>query len=215
MKLSISQLIEVVRKEFIVSLRQRAAIASMLMFTLTTLASISLAVQGAALEPELLSALMWVIIFFAASSIDQTFNDEAITMLKVYGNGQVILFGKMIYSLMSLAVMAIFLIPLFIILFDCEVNDPLILIIISLGLIGIASAGTLIAAISSLASVKSGLFPILLFPIILPSFMPAISLTSKAFVGAETSISLIIEMAIFDAILIVTVSILFDSLWYD
>ena len=215
MRLSIYQLINVVKKEFSISLRQRAVFASMLMFSLTALACISLAMGGAILEPELLSAILWIIIFFASTAIDRTFDDEAITTLKIYGNSQSIIFGKMIYSLLSMILVSIFLIPIFMILFDCAVSDPLILIItIFLGLWGISSAGTLISAISSIASVRSGLFPILLFPIVLPLFLLAISLTSAAFLGSELSNSSMIVMLIYDLILVLASSILFDYLWY-
>ena len=214
MRLSTYRLIEVVKKEFAVSLRQRAVFASMLMFSLTALACISLAIRGAALEPELLSAILWIIIFFASTALDRTFDDEAIITLKVYGDGQSVLFGKMIYSLLSLILVTIFLLPIFIILFDCAVSETLILLItIFLGLCGISSAGTLISAISSVASVRSGIFPILLFPIVLPLFMPAIELTSAAFIGSDLSTSLMIAMIIYDLILITAGSILFDYLW--
>ena len=215
MKLSAYQLIEVVKKEFAVSIRQQAVFVSMLMFSLTALACISLAIGSANLESELLAALLWIIIFFASSAIDKTFDDEAITMLKIYGESQIILFGKMIYSMLSIILVSIFLIPLFIILFDVVIEEPLIFsITIILGLIGISSAGTLISAISSISSIKNGIFPILLFPIILPLFLPAINLTSQAMIGAEINFSLIIAMSIYNLILITATSILFDSLWY-
>ena len=215
MKLSTYRLLSVVKKEFAVSLRQRAVFASMLMFSLTTLACISLALRGALLEPELLSALLWIIIFFASTALDRTFDDEAIITLKVYGDAQSILFGKMIYSLLSMIVVSMFLIPIFVILFDCDITSPLTLMLtIFLGLCGISSSGTLISAISSVASVRNGLFPILLFPIVLPIFLPAIELTTAAFSGAEVLPSMLIAMIIYDLILIVASSILFDNLWY-
>ena len=215
MSLSVYRLIEIVKKEFAVSIRQRAIFSIMVMFSLTALASISLAIGGAVLEPELLSALLWIIIFFTSSAIDKTFDDEAIATLKIYCNAQSILFGKMIYSFLSILLVVIFILPIFLILFDCGVNYPLILIItITLGLCGISSAGTLISAISSVVSVKSGLFPILLFPIILPLFLPAIQLTSAAFSGSAISYSLIMAMILYNLILTVAASILFDNLWY-
>lgn len=215
MSLSVYRLIEIVKKEFAVSIRQRAIFSIMVMFSLTALASISLAIGGAVLESELLSALLWIIIFFTSSAIDKTFDDEAIATLKIYGDAQSILFGKMIYSFLSILLVVIFILPIFLILFDCSVRYPLILIItITLGLCGISSAGTLISAISSVASVKSGLFPILLFPIILPLFLPAIQLTSAAFSGSVISYSLIMAMILYNLILTVAASILFDNLWY-
>ena len=215
MRLSAYRFARIIRKEFAVSFRQRAVFASMLMFSLTALACISLAIRGAVLDPELLSALLWIIIFFASTAIDRTFDDEAITTLKVYGDSQSILFGKMIYSLLSIILVSVFLLPIFIVLFDCEVKAPLILLLtIFLGVVGISSAGTLISAISTVASVRNGLFPILLFPIILPLFLPAIELTSMTFSSSLISTTLIFAMVLYDSILLVASSILFDYLWY-
>lgn len=215
MRLSTYRFAKVVKKEFAVSLRERAIFASMLMFSLTALACISLAMRGAVLEPELLSALLWIILFFASTALDRTFDDEAISTLKVYGDSQSILFGKMIYSMLSMFLVSIFLLPVFVILFDCEVVAPLILLLtVILGIVGISGAGTLISAISSVASVRSGLFPILLFPIVLPLFLSAIELTTAAFLGLEVSISLMTSILLYDSILLVASSILFDYLWY-
>ena len=215
MRLSTYRFAKVIKKEFAVSLRERAIFASMMMFSLTALACISLAMRGAVLEPELLSALLWIILFFASTALDRTFDDEAISTLKVYGDSQSILFGKMIYSMLSMLLVSIFLLPIFVMLFDCEVVAPLILFLtVILGLVGISGAGTLISAISSVASVRSGLFPILLFPIVLPLFMSAIELTTAAFLGLEVSTSLIISMVLYDSILLIASSILFDYLWY-
>ena len=151
----------------------------MLMFSLTALACMSLALGGAALEPKILAALLWIIIFFASTvGLDRIFEDEAasgtLATLKVYADAQSILFGKMIYALLSLTALSIFLLPTFIILFDCPIIDlPSLLLTIALGLIGLSGAGTLIAALSigalsTAASIQSGLFSILLFPIVLP-----------------------------------------------
>ena len=214
-----NRFISVLRKEILSGLRHRAAVASMLMFSLTALACVSLAIGGAALESKLLAALLWIIIFFASTAgLDRTFEDEAasgtLETLKVYADAQSVLFGKMLYSMLSLTALMIFILPTFVILFDCTVaNPPLLLPTIALGLIGLSSAGTLIAALSSAASVKSGLFPILLFPIVLPIFLPAIGLTAAALTGGEFSLTTVFSMALFDAILIVAASMLFDQLW--
>ena len=222
MKLSNYLLLEqaaaIFRKDFLISLRKRAVFASMMMFALTAMASLSLSMRGAVAEPNFLAALLWVVIFFAASSgLDKTFQDEAaagtLATLKIYAEPQSVLFGKIFYAFASLAALTIFLLPTFLILFDCEIFSPAALTAtIFLGIIGFASSGTLIAALTNLSSIKGGLFPILLFPITLPIFLPAIGLTEAAFTGAETDADLLIIMAIFDAILTTASSILYDFL---
>ena len=107
----------------------------------------------------------------------------------------------------------IFILPIFLILFDVPVkNFFLLLATIFLGLIGLATAGTLTAALTTSATVKGGLFPILLFPITLPIFLPAIALTEISFAGAAFEATSLVVMAAFDLILITASSILYDYL---
>lgn len=219
MKLSnFPQAAAIFRKDFLVGLRKRAAFAAMLMFALTATACVSLALGGAFLEPKLLAALLWVVIFFAASAgISGTFEDEAaagtLATLKLYAAPQAVLFGKMIFALASLIALTIFLLPVFLILFDVEVARlGIFLAVIFLGAVGISAAGTLTAALTVSASAKGGLFPILLFPVALPIFLPAINLTDAALTGAEFSAEFLVAMIFYDAILVTAASILYDFL---
>ncbi|MBR2774463.1 MAG: heme exporter protein CcmB [Selenomonadaceae bacterium] len=212
------QVAAILRKDFLIGLRRRATFAAMMMFALTAVASLSLSMTGGFVEPKFLAALLWVVIFFAASAgIAGTFDDEAqagtLPTLKLYAQAQAILFGKMCYVFLSLTMLTLFILPIFLILFNVAVESFLLLsLTILLGLIGIAAAGTLTAAITTSATVKGGLFPILLFPITLPIFLPAITLTELSFTGGAFETSSLIVMAAFDAILILASSILYDYL---
>jgi len=212
------QVAAIVLKDFRVGMRRRAALAAMMMFALTTTASLSLSIGGALLEPKFSAALLWIVIFFAAcAGISGTFDDEAqagtLPTLKLYAAAQAILFGKMLYVSASLAALTIFILPIFLVLFDVAAKNFLLLAVtILLGLIGLAAAGTLTAALTTSATVKGGLFPILLFPVTLPIFLPAIELTEIALTGAAVETSLLVVIAAFDLILITATSILFDYL---
>ena len=212
------QILAILQKDFLIGLRRRATFAAMMMFALTAVASLSLSTGGIFIEPKFLAALLWVVIFFAASAgISGTFDDEAqagtLPTLKLYADAQAILFGKMLYIFLSLVALTIFILPIFLILFDVAVEKFfLLLLTILLGLIGLAAAGTLTAALTTSATVKGGLFPILLFPIALPIFLPAIQLTEISLTSAPSDISLFVVMAAFDLILITAASILYDYL---
>ncbi len=212
------QIAAIVRKDFLIGLRRRATFAAMMMFALTAVASLSLSTGGAFVETKFLAALLWVVIFFAASAgIAGTFDDEAtagtLQTLKLYADAQAILFGKMIYVFLSLNALTIFILPIFLILFDVAVEKLfLLLATIFFGLIGIAAASTLTAALTTSATVKGGLFPILLFPITLPIFLPVISLTEISFSGGAFEMNSLVVIATFDLILITASSILYDYL---
>jgi len=212
------QIAAIVRKDFLIGLRRRATFAAMMMFALTAVASLSLSTGGAFVEPKFLAALLWVVIFFAASAgIAGTFDDEAtagtLQTLKLYVDAQAILFGKMIYVFLSLTALTIFILPIFLILFDVAVERFfLLLATVFFGLIGMAAAGTLTAALTTSATVKGGLFPILLFPITLPIFLPAIFLTEISFTGGAFDMNSLVIISVFDLILITASSILYDYL---
>ena len=212
------QVAAIVRKDFLIGLRRRASFAAMMMFALTATASMSLATGGTVLEPKILSAMLWVVIFFAASAgISGTFDDEAqagtLPTLKLYADAQAILFGKMCGVFASLTMLTIFIVPIFFMLFDVTVKGGLLLIAtLFLGVTGLSAAGTLTAALTTSATVKGGLFPILLFPVTLPIFLPAITLTELAMTGAAFDMSGLIVMLLFDSILLTASSILYDYL---
>lgn len=126
----LEQAAAIVRKDFLVGARRRAAFAAMLMFALTAVAILSLATGGAVLDENLLAALLWVVIFFAAcAGISGTFEDEAaagtLATLKLYAAPQAVLCGKMFFALINLIALTLFLLPLFLILFDCDVAQVL------------------------------------------------------------------------------------------
>ena len=73
-----------------------------------------------------------------------------------------------------------------------------------------AAADTLLAAVAAGASVRGGLVPVLLLPSMLPILLPAISLSTG---GGEPV--LLGGIALYDMMLTVGASMLFDSLWIE
>ena len=197
----------------------------MALFAITALLALSMALGGAVLEPPLLAALLWTFLFFAASmGLGGTFaGDEAsgaLLALRVYGAGQAVLAGKTAFAFLTLAALAIVLVPLFFVLLDASCTAPLLLLAtLVCGLAGLAGAGTLLSALTVGAAARQtsagGLLPVLLLPVILPVFLPAITLTSAALGGREAGLSMLVGMGLYDLLLIVSASLLFDSLWYE
>jgi ABC-type transport system involved in cytochrome c biogenesis permease component len=72
----------------------------------------------------------------------------------------------------------------------------------------------LLSALIVGAGVRSGLFSVLMLPVVLPVFLPAIRLTEAAFGGTVVSLSFFGGIVLYDMILSVAASILFDYLWY-
>ena len=208
--------LNVARKELLDGIRLRAGYVTMGMFALTVIAFLSMSLAWGTMDVRLASALLWIVIFFAATlQGERLFAEEAaagtLPFLWIYVPAQAVLFGKMAAHFITLVVLAASVLPLVIILMDAPlVLNGCFVGTLFLGLWGMAAADTLLAAVAANASVRGGLVPVLLLPSMLPILLPAISLSAG---GGEPA--LLGGMLIYDMALTVGASILFDSLWIE
>ena len=208
--------LNVARKELLDGIRLRAGYVTMGMFALTVIAFLSMSLAWGTMDVRLASALLWIVIFFAATlQGERLFAEEAaagtLPFLWIYVPAQTVLFGKMAAHFITLVVLAAIGLPLVIILMDAPlVLNGCFVGTLFLGLWGMAAADTLLAAVAANASVRGGLVPVLLLPSMLPILLPAISLSAG---GGEPA--LLGGMLIYDMALTVGASMLFDSLWIE
>ena len=203
-------------KELLDGVRHRAGYVTMGMFALTVIAFLSMSLAGGMYDARLTAALLWVVVFFAATlQGERLFAEEAaagtLLFLRIYVPAQAVLFGKMAAHFVTLLILAAIVLPLILILMNAPfVLDVVFLTALVLGLWGMAAADTLLAAVAAGASVRGGLVPVLLLPSMLPILLPAISLSAG---GGEPA--LLGGMLIYDMALTVGASMLFDSLWIE
>jgi heme exporter protein B len=208
-------------KDGLCEFRTRYAVSALFMFALISLASISMAVGVSSLPVELTAALLWVILFFCAmAGLSRVFVQEqesgTILALQVYGSGQAVLFGKLLFNVIMLLSLTLLIIPLFIIFLNVDIYRwPIFIVVLILGDMGIAVASTITAAMVAKTKGKNALFTVLTFPILLPQFLSSISATTKILANIEPDVSEIMFMAAYNVVLIIASSILFDYLWYD
>lgn len=211
----------VFRKEARLSLRARASWLVVFMFAMTTLACVSLLLQGEALAPRLHAALLWVILFFSLlAGAGRGFEDEVragtLLPLLVYGEAQAVLFGKVLFLAVLLFGLALVIAPCYFLLMDAGVSFlPVFLLTLLAGTYGMAAAGTLLSALMTGARVRGGLLTVLMLPVLLPVLLPAIVLTADCFAGAPPRLSYLFGMVLYDAVLSTASSLLFDFLWYE
>ena len=203
-------------KELLDGVRHRAGYVTMGMFALTVIAFLSMSLAGGMSDARLTAALLWVVVFFAATlQGERLFAEEAaagtLLFLRIYVPAQAVLFGKMAAHFVTLLILAAIVLPLILILMNAPfVLDIVFLTALVLGLWGMAAADTLLAAVAANASLRGGLVPVLLLPSMLPILLPAISLSAG---GGEPA--LLGGMLIYDMALTVGASMLFDSLWIE
>jgi heme exporter protein B len=209
-------------KELTCEFRCHYGSGSLLMFSLTTLAAVSMSIGSQSLEPEFLSVLFWIILFFSSmAGLSRVFLQEndagTLQTLRIYAGSQPVFFGKFLYNLLLLFALTTFLLPLFVIFLNVSLPHFFSLcLILLLGDVGLAASTTLIASLITQAQGQSSLFTVLNFPIILPLLLFCIQLTTAAFSPEDFVIgSQMLFLAVYDVIILALASVLFDYIWYD
>ena len=110
-------------KELLDGVRHRAGYVTMGMFALTVIAFMSMSLAGSMADGRLTAALLWVVIFFAATlQGERLFAEEAaagtLLFLRIYVPAQAVLFGKMAAHFVTLLVLTVIVLPLILILMD-------------------------------------------------------------------------------------------------
>ena len=215
--------VKIFKKDFKSELRNRYVINSLLMFVLVTISIIKFSIGDEKVEGDILSGLLWIVIFFAAiSGLARVFikeeEKETTFALKLSVDPISIFIGKLFLNLVLTFFVNIFILFLYVLItsFDTH-NFSAFLIIIVLGNIGLVSASTIIAAIISKANTKGTLYPVLAFPVMLPLLITVISATKLASSGAETYTMMSEYQILFSyAVVVTTVSLLlFKFIWED
>ena len=136
------------------------------------------------------AAFLWIVLFFSAmSGLGRVFIKEedagTVHALRLAARPSVVYVGKLAFNTVLLFLLAVIVVPLFVVLMGLQVVrtwgcSPAVVV---LGTAGLAGAATIIAAIIAKASAKGELFAVLAFPILLPLLITAIGGTRVALDG--------------------------------
>jgi heme exporter protein B len=211
------------QKELRSELRTRYALNSLILFAVVSLTAVSLAVGQFALSIRIKSSFFWVVLFFSAmSGLAQVFikEEESKTsyMLKLAASPGLIYTAKLLYNFTLLLALEVAIVPLFSIFLGLNLeNFSLFLAVAFLGSAALASATTIIGAIVSKASVKSALFAVLSFPLLIPVLVMGMEGTYLAAGGArfaEAAGQLAFLLSY--TVVLITVSLnLFEFVWSE
>ena len=124
-----------------------------------------------------------------------------------------IYFGKVISNLAFMLIVEAIVLPVYSVLYNINLFQPGLLMVILRGSIGYVGVGTLLAAMSVQTRTRDILLPILLFPVVIPVLLAAVKASSGYLEGLEFSeilgpLSLLIA---YDVIFISVAFMVFDS----
>ena len=125
-----------------------------------------------------------------------------------------IYFGKVISNLIFMLIVEAIVLPVYSVLYNTNLFQPGLLLVILLGSIGYTAVGTLLSAMSVQTRTRDILLPILLFPVVIPILLAAVKASDGFLNGSEYSeIAFPINLLIaYDIVFIAVSFMVFDSI---
>ncbi|HUL43666.1 MAG TPA: heme exporter protein CcmB [Bacteroidota bacterium] len=205
-------------------LRTRYSLNSLLMFVITTLSVILFSLGSENVSSDVLSGVLWIIIFFSTmSGLSRSFVSEeergTVMTLQLTARPLAVFFGKLLFNTVLLAALNLLTVTLYLLFITNFVvqNYTIFITTMGLGTIGLASASTILAAIIAKANTKGTLYPVLSFPILLPLLLTVINATKMSVEGAAVYEAFSeFQILISYFIVITTISyLLFEFVWKE
>ena len=210
----------VLRKECRSEWRTRYGLNAALLFAVTTLTAVSFAIGRLGNRTDLLAALLWIVLLFAAlASSSHAFVREVegrtLLLLRLVASPAAIATGKLVFNLLFLGVLELVTVPLFLVLMGGPAPRwGAFLGILGLGSIALGGCATLVGAVISQARGRGALYAAVSFPLLLPMLAAAVSGTRAQWeggpVGSEARLLTAYAAAVLGASLL-----LYDRLWED
>jgi heme exporter protein B len=174
-------------KDLLAELRNRETFTVMLFFAVVVLFLFHFGLHPERENVDLVApGLLWLaIVFTGVLGLGRSFQAEQVNdcleqLLLVPGDWGNIFLGKFLGNVAFMLAVEILLIPLFGLFFSLSVWGalPSLLGVGLLGTVGLAAVGTLFSALTANVRAREVLFPLLLFPLIVPVLIGAVTATA-------------------------------------
>ncbi len=190
------EILQLVRKDIQLELRERYAINSLLLYISSTIfiCYLSFSLSGQNLPQPTWNTLFWIIMLFSSiHTISKSFGNEQLSRFYYYyylSSPEAIILAKIIYNTILLSLIALMGLGLYSLVLGYPVQDhALFLLNLVLGTLGFSGTLTLISGISAKAGNNMTLMSILSFPIIIPMLLMLIRVSKQAMDGLDRSVS--------------------------
>ncbi len=214
----------ILRKDFELEVRDRYGINALLMFVVATLLLTMFALGQEVVSPRVQSALLWIVIVFAASiGLGRAFvsevEKETDLLLRLHTRASMVYGGKLLFNFLLVLAANVIAVVAFVLLLNIEVAEPgLLAVTLLLGSLGLSGASTLLSAIIARSANQGPLLPVLVFPLLIPLLLSVVSATRNALAGGagwSASTDEIITLISFAGVVITASTLLFDYVWND
>ncbi len=171
----------VVWKDLAAELRSRELISAMLVFSLLVILIFNFALElDTKTRATVTSGVLWVTFAFAGTlGLNRSMAMEKDRgcldgLLLAPVDRSAIYFGKAIGNLIFMFIVEMIVLPVYSVLYNTNLFNPGLLLVILLGSIGYVAVGTLLSTMAVQTRTRDVLLPILLFPVAIPVFIAAV-----------------------------------------
>ncbi len=208
-------------KDLLVELRNREAFTVMVFFAVVMLFLFHFSLNPERDNTALLApGLLWLAFMFTgvlglgrSFQAEQT-NDCLEQLLLIPGDRGNIYLGKLVGNISFMLAVELLIIPLVGLFFQLNVWDALLplLLVAMLGTVGFAAIGTLFSALTANIRAREVLFPLLLFPLVVPVIIGAVTATGIVLGGGtlREASGWLKLLGVFDAIFLVIAYLTFE-----
>jgi heme exporter protein B len=184
----------VVWKDLSAELRSRELLSAMLVFALLVILIFNFALElDLQTRRSVTSGVLWVTFAFAGTlGLNRSMAVEKDRgcldgLLLAPVDRSAIYFGKAISNLAFMMIVEAIVLPVYSLLYNVNLFQPGLLLVILLGSLGYVAVGTLLASMAVQSRTRDVLLPILLFPVVVPILIAAVKASGGYLSGAEMS----------------------------
>jgi len=209
---TLSVALKLARKDLIVELRRPHELLSIIAFTLSSIIVSSFSWRTILiLDPLVVSAAMWVVVFFASILVLTTSFAREVDRGTIDGLRSIpcppfaVLAGKMIYGMVTLVIVLLSLIFSSLLFLNMDIAlVPSLILIFTIGAIDFALMGSMMSAVLMYSEGKNLLLAFLFFPVSVPILLPGIQGGAKILAG-ESLIALMPELRLLFAFMLAVI----------
>jgi heme exporter protein B len=168
-------------KDLAAELRSRELLSAMLVFSLLVILIFNFALElDIATRRSVTSGVLWATFAFAGTlGLNRSMAVEKDRgcldgLLLAPVDRSAIYFGKVISNLAFMLIVEAIVLPIYSVLYNVNLFQPGLLLVILLGSIGYVAVGTLLSSMAVQTRTRDVLLPILLFPVVVPILIAAV-----------------------------------------
>jgi heme exporter protein B len=180
----------ILRKDLRIEFRSRELISMMGLFALLSILVFSFALElDRIARQEAISGVLWVTVVFAsilglnrslAAERDQG-NLDAMLLAPIARPA--VFVGKLLGNFLFALVVGLALLPVMTALYNINLLQPWVLVVLMMGTLGFTAIGTVLATMTIQTRTRESLLPIVLLPISLPVLLAAVRATTNILAG--------------------------------